>query len=232
MADNLETQAGSGGPLVATDEIGGVHHARSKTGWGSDGTYTDVDLANPLPVQGPLTLAQLVAAIVQVLPQARVADYWPAYGGTTDTGTAELNIDPGAGEGAAPPQTGPTPAGRGSNLRDIWEFRDKPFAVRVKGKRKAYRTARQAATAVKEALRTAPADAVSVELEGQPVSLPALEFAPFRDVLARLLALEERREQAAENQRRAQAAERERIRRAQEADDEEALVLLLRAWRL
>lgn len=110
------------------------------------------------------------------------------------------------------PVAGPTPAGRGSNLRDIWEFREKPFAVRVKGKRKAYKTARQAATAVKEALRTAPADAVSVELEGQPVTLPALEFAPFRDVLARLLVLEQRR--------------------AQEADDEEALVLLLRAWRL
>mgnify|MGYP001225362190 CR=1 FL=1 len=160
MADNLETQAGSGGPFLATDEI------------------------------------------------------------------------PGASEGAAPEPTGPTPAGRGSNLRDIWEFREKPFAVRVKGKRKAYKTARQAATAVKEALRSAPAEAVSVELEGQPVTLPALEFAPFRDVLARLMVLEQRREQAAENHRKAQAAERERIRRAQEADDEEALVLLLRAWRL
>ena len=73
---------------------------------------------------------------------------------------------------------------------------------------------------------------MSVELEGQPVTLPALEFAPFRDVLARLMVLEQRREQAAENHRKAQAAERERIRRAQEADDEEALVLLLRAWRL
>ncbi len=140
-----------------------------------------------------------------------------------------LLVAEGAGDGV---QTGPTPAGRGPNLRDVWEFREKPFAVRVKGRRKAYKTARQAATAVKEALRSAPADAVSVELEGQPVTLPALEFAPFRDVLARLLVLEERREQAAENHRRAQAAERERIRRAQEADDEEALVLLLRAWRL
>lgn len=139
---------------------------------------------------------------------------------------------PGASEGGTPQPVGPAPAGRGSNLRDIWEFREKPFAVRVKGKRKAYKTARQAATAVKEALRSAPADAVSVELEGQPVTLPALEFAPFRDVLARLLVLEERREQAAENHRKAQAAERERIRRAQEADDEEALVMLLRAWRL
>jgi hypothetical protein len=95
MADNLTTQEGTGGPQVATNEIGGVHYARSKTGWGAPGVYNDVDASNPLPVQGPLTLAQLIAAVVQVLPSARQVDYWPGYGGTTNTGTAELNIDPG-----------------------------------------------------------------------------------------------------------------------------------------
>lgn len=50
MADNLTTQEGVGGPQVATNEIGGVHYARSKTGWGAPGVYNDVDLANPLPV--------------------------------------------------------------------------------------------------------------------------------------------------------------------------------------
>lgn len=62
MADNLETQAGSGGPFVATDEIGGVHYARSKTGWGAPGVYNDVDAANPLPVQST-SLATLASAV-------------------------------------------------------------------------------------------------------------------------------------------------------------------------
>lgn len=53
MADNLTTQEGIGGPQVATNEIAGVHYARSKTGWGAPGVYNDVDAANPLPVAIP-----------------------------------------------------------------------------------------------------------------------------------------------------------------------------------
>jgi hypothetical protein len=49
MADNLVTQEGTGGPLVATNEIGGVHYARGKTGWGPPGTYNDASLLHPLP---------------------------------------------------------------------------------------------------------------------------------------------------------------------------------------
>lgn len=62
MADNLETQAGSGGPQVATNEIGGVHYARSKTGWGAPGVYNDTDANNPLPVQAA-TLTTLASAV-------------------------------------------------------------------------------------------------------------------------------------------------------------------------
>jgi hypothetical protein len=50
MADNLTTQEGVGGPQVATNEIAGVHYARSKTGWGAPGVYNDVDATNPMPV--------------------------------------------------------------------------------------------------------------------------------------------------------------------------------------
>lgn len=49
MSDNLVTQEGVGGPLVATNEIAGVHYARSKTGWGAPGAYNDTSLADPLP---------------------------------------------------------------------------------------------------------------------------------------------------------------------------------------
>lgn len=50
MADNAT--AGNGGAPVtfATDEIGSVHYPRTKVGYGSDGSFTDVTESTPLPV--------------------------------------------------------------------------------------------------------------------------------------------------------------------------------------
>ena len=46
MADNA-IAGNNGSPVTfATDEIGGVHHARSKVGFGVDGTYGDVSESN------------------------------------------------------------------------------------------------------------------------------------------------------------------------------------------
>ena len=87
MADNLTTQEGVGGPQVATNEIGGVHYARSKTGWGVPGVYNDVDLANPLPVQGPLTDAQLRAS---ALPVSLASQPLPT-GAATEATLAAMN---------------------------------------------------------------------------------------------------------------------------------------------
>jgi hypothetical protein len=81
MADNLVTQEGTGGPLVATNEIGGVHHARSKTGWGAPGTYNDVSDSFPLPVQAP-ELATIAGAV-------KVED---APSGTGDLGVFMLGV--------------------------------------------------------------------------------------------------------------------------------------------
>jgi hypothetical protein len=50
MADNVEINAGSGGSIIAGDDVGGVIHQRAKVGWGVDGAFADVTLANPLPV--------------------------------------------------------------------------------------------------------------------------------------------------------------------------------------
>ncbi len=50
MADNTELNAGSGGDVIATDEIGDVKHQRVKVQYGDDGEATDVSAANPLPV--------------------------------------------------------------------------------------------------------------------------------------------------------------------------------------
>jgi hypothetical protein len=81
MADNLETQAGSGGPIVATDEIAGVHHPRTKVGFGADGAYADVSAANPLPITGT-QLATLAGAV-------KIED---APSGTGDLGVFMLGV--------------------------------------------------------------------------------------------------------------------------------------------
>lgn len=66
MADNVTANPGSGGPVFATDDLGGVHHPYAKLEFGADGTATPVSAADPLPVAGPLTDAQLRASAVPV----------------------------------------------------------------------------------------------------------------------------------------------------------------------
>lgn len=55
MADNSTTQSGTlatlpAGETYGFDDVDGVKIARSKTGFGADGSYTDVSAAAPLPV--------------------------------------------------------------------------------------------------------------------------------------------------------------------------------------
>jgi len=49
MADNTQLDPGSGGDVVATDDIGGVKHQRVKLEFGGDGVATEVDHGDPLP---------------------------------------------------------------------------------------------------------------------------------------------------------------------------------------
>ncbi len=49
MADNTTLNAGSGGDVIATDDIGGVKYQRVKVTFGADGSATDVSSAAPLP---------------------------------------------------------------------------------------------------------------------------------------------------------------------------------------
>jgi hypothetical protein len=132
---------------------------------------------------------------------------------------------PGASEGAAPEPTGPTPAGRGSsNLRDIWTIKDAPFEVRTAKRKRRYKTAQAATTAIREAAKTG--QPVELVVRGEPVNLPTLGTASYADIYARIERAE--RVQAAE---RAEAESRRRL--LQEREDEEALVLALaRLWRL
>lgn len=52
MADNIKVRPGTGTRAldVATDDIGGVHYPVYKTSFGADGSVTQVDNNNPLPV--------------------------------------------------------------------------------------------------------------------------------------------------------------------------------------
>ena len=52
MADNTTLNEGSGGDVVATDDIGGVKYQRVKPAIGTDGSATDVSDANPMPIGG------------------------------------------------------------------------------------------------------------------------------------------------------------------------------------
>lgn len=50
MADNTQLNLGSGGDLIASDDIGGIKHQRIKMEYGGDGTATEVSWFNPIPV--------------------------------------------------------------------------------------------------------------------------------------------------------------------------------------
>lgn len=51
MADNTTLNAGSGGDVIASDDIGGVKWQRVKVAFGADGSASDVSSAAPLPVR-------------------------------------------------------------------------------------------------------------------------------------------------------------------------------------
>lgn len=66
MADNVTANPGSGGPVFATDDIGGVQYPRSKVVFGVDGSATDVSESNPLPVSA-------VGELIEALEAQRMA---------------------------------------------------------------------------------------------------------------------------------------------------------------
>ena len=49
MADNTTLNPGTGGDVIASDDIGGVKYQRIKPAWGADGSAVDTSAANPLP---------------------------------------------------------------------------------------------------------------------------------------------------------------------------------------
>jgi hypothetical protein len=63
MADNTTLNPGTGGDVIASDDIGGVKYQRIKAGFGADGFYADVSEANPLPVAAYGELIEAIEAM-------------------------------------------------------------------------------------------------------------------------------------------------------------------------
>ena len=62
MADNTTLNTGTGGDVIATDDIAGVKYQRVKIVQGADGVNDgDVSSSNPLPVDGTVTVSNVVA---------------------------------------------------------------------------------------------------------------------------------------------------------------------------
>ncbi len=64
MADNTTLNTGTGGDVIATDDIGGVKYQRVKNTFGVDGVAIDVSSANPFPVATPDALSTGTLSVV------------------------------------------------------------------------------------------------------------------------------------------------------------------------
>lgn len=62
MADNTTLNAGTGGDVIATDDIAGVKVQRVKVTFGADGSMTDASAANPLPASVYSRTSKVVVA--------------------------------------------------------------------------------------------------------------------------------------------------------------------------
>jgi len=100
MADNFVANPGAGGDTFAADDVAGVKYPYSKIDIGGDGVSSPVTAANPMPVSGPLTNAELRAANVPISNNATVflfstnnSSTVQLAAGATFTGVIETALD-------------------------------------------------------------------------------------------------------------------------------------------
>lgn len=102
MADNTTLNSGTGGDVIASDDIAGVKHQRVKVEFGADGSATDVSSANPLPVV--LTTSTGVDIGDVTVANGTGASSVPVQGGAaTDAAVAGNPLLAGARASAAAP---------------------------------------------------------------------------------------------------------------------------------
>lgn len=103
-ATTVELNAGSGGAKELHDSLTTVNGGAAPAGavaqvvkqaFGAAGEATLVSGADPMPVTGPITDAQLRASSVPTLLRAMGTDYWPGYSVPADSGEVALMRDPG-----------------------------------------------------------------------------------------------------------------------------------------
>jgi hypothetical protein len=63
MADNTTLNPGTGGDVIASDDIGGIKFQRVKPAWGVDGSAVDTSEASPLPVAAYGELIEAIEAM-------------------------------------------------------------------------------------------------------------------------------------------------------------------------
>lgn len=98
MADNTQLDAGSGGDVIATDDISGVKHQRVKLEFGGDGVATEIDHRDALPT------IDLATSAAFALDSDLLT--WNANGYSDDiNGTAETFWSAGAGSWQDSPNT-------------------------------------------------------------------------------------------------------------------------------
>jgi hypothetical protein len=71
LSDNVTINSMSGGPVISTDDLGGVQVQRVKVQFGVDGTATDVSGSAPMPVDGS-GVTQPTTAVAATRPAATV----------------------------------------------------------------------------------------------------------------------------------------------------------------
>ena len=63
MADNTTLNPGTGGDVIASDDIGGIKFQRVKPAWGADGSAVDTSETSPLPVAAYGELIEAIEAM-------------------------------------------------------------------------------------------------------------------------------------------------------------------------
>lgn len=82
MVDNTTLNPGTGGDVIASNDISGVKYPRNKVVFGAAGSASDVSPANPLPVYGPDVIATGTITTTDIAIAA------PAGAGAFVTGTS------------------------------------------------------------------------------------------------------------------------------------------------
>ena len=78
MADNFQTNPGSGGATFAADDVAGVMYPRVKLSFGDDGAASDVASATPLPVTGTVALDSASLTALENVNAAVTGTFWQA----------------------------------------------------------------------------------------------------------------------------------------------------------